>query len=211
MSTMNFGLELVTPQVGEVLTVADLQSQLRIEGHDADNALIGAYIVAAREYFEARTGLQLLTATWLFSSDRFPGRYAEDNIRPPTWRYGVIRLPKPPLQSVTLLQYVDTDLVLQTLAASEYQVSTRRKPGRVAPAPFKVWPVTDPLSFDAVRVTMVCGFGTAAAVPERCKQAIKLLVGHLYENREDTVDGALGKIPLGLESFIRASSYGEVM
>jgi uncharacterized phiE125 gp8 family phage protein len=41
-----------------------------------------------------------------------------------------------------------------------------------------------------VTVTFIAGYGdTAADVPERFKQAIKLLVGHWHEHREAYVTG----------------------
>lgn len=205
---MNYGLTLVTPASVEPITVDELKAHLRIADHDADNAILTAIISAAREYVEIRLDRQLVTATWKLWLDRFPGAYSE-YAAPVTWRSGVIRVPRPPLQSVTTLEYVDTDGALQTLATSEYQVSTSRSPGRIAPARFKVWPVTDPLTMDAVRVTFVAGYGLAASVPPRSIQAIKLLAGHLYENREDSTEMALSRIPCGLEAFLRTLSYGE--
>jgi len=39
-------------------------------------------------------------------------------------------------------------------------------------------------------------------IPERCKQAIKLLVGHFYEHREDVSEITLDKIPTGVASLL---------
>lgn len=205
---MSYGLTLITPPSGEPITVDELKAHARIADHDADNDVLAAFITTAREYFETRTDRQLLTATWLLTLDRFPGRDPDDST-PLSWRFGVVRIPRPPLQAVTLVQYVDADGATQTLATSEYQVSAARSPGRVAPARFKVWPIADPFTLDAVRVTFVAGYGAASAVPQRMKTAIALLAGHLYENREATAEVALSKLPYGLESMIRTAQYGE--
>lgn len=201
---MKYGLQLVTAPASEPITLDDAREHLRVRDTREDSS-IAAYVKAARAYVESVTGRQLVTATWRLVLDRFPGR-CEDEQLPYTWRYGTIRVPRPPLVSVSSVQYVDTDGVLQVLATSEYQVSTIQEPGRVAPARFKVWPVTDPQSLEAVRVEFVAGY---TDVPDDCRQAVRLLVGHLYENREATVDVALSVVPLGLQMFVHSCGYGE--
>jgi uncharacterized phiE125 gp8 family phage protein len=65
----------------------------------------------------------------------------------------------------------------------------------------KWWPATACYNYGAVQVTFVAGYGNAAAVPADLKAAIKLLVGHLYENREAVTLGAMpAELPLGFAS-----------
>ena len=205
---MKYGLTLVSAPAEEPVSLSEIKAHLYVSD-DVSNSTLTSQIIAAREYVENQTARQLVTATWEASWDRFPG-YGADDIRPVGWRFGTIRVPRSPLQSVTSLKYLDTDAVLQTLATSEYQVSTRTDPGRIAPARLKVWPITDPYSFDSVRVVFVAGYGAASAVPARLKQAIKLLVGHLHENREATITETVEReIPLGLKTFILSCAVGE--
>jgi uncharacterized phiE125 gp8 family phage protein len=161
---MKYGMEIVTPPAAEPVLVDDtLKAHLRVSGtlSTEENALLEAYVGVAREYFEDRTSRQLITCTRRVWYERFPGRFTEDNPRPPSWRFGVIRLPIAPVTAITAITYVDTDRVTQTLATSEYQYTVRKTPALVAPAPFKPWPVTDPLTLDAVSVTFTCGFGAS--------------------------------------------------
>ena len=202
------GLTLSVAPTVEPVSVDEIKSQLRIIDDDADNTTLSFYIQSAREFFETQTNRQLCTATWIATYDFFPGRKV-DEYRPPGWRYGIIRLPRSPLASVVSVQYIDTNGDTQTLASTEYQVSTKSEPGRVAPARFKVWPITDPMSMEAVTVTFTAGYGGASDVPVRFKQAIRFLVGHLYENREATVEQALTDLPLGFKSYLRASKIAE--
>lgn len=217
-----YGLQLVTPPVSEPFQVSDLQTALRISDADLAGGNLAGYITAAREYVEEQTRRQLMTATWLMTLDQFPGRRV-DEYRPPGWRYGIVRMPRAPLVNVASVQYIDVNQQLQTIpqytpgsgppnmitSQYYYQVSTIIEPGRVLPAPFTVWPVADPYSVEAVRITFTAGYASAALIPARILQAVQLLVGHLWEHREATIEQALACIPFGLQSFIRSGGYGE--
>lgn len=212
-----YGLNVVTPQVGEIFlpTDVDVLNHLRIDSSDADNSVLSLFITAAREFVEAVSARQFLPVQYLFTLDCFPGVH-EDEYRPLSWRYGSIRLPKPPLISVDMVQYIDTNGVLQTLQQNNdtitqggWQYSNKREPGVVAPQRFTVWPITDPQSYDAVQVTYTCGYANAAAVPQRAKQAIRMIMGHLYEHREDTIEQALSKVSPGALAFIAALTHAE--
>ena len=50
-------------------------------------------------------------------------------------------------------------------------------------------------------VTYVAGWTTAELVPETVKQAMRLLIGHWYENREDTQSGMVNR---AIENGVRA-------
>lgn len=206
-----FGLtQLVAPQ-SEPLTPADMQSHSRILQWDVDNGLLAGYITAARDYVETKLRRQLLTAQYILTLDQFPGRQVDD-YRPPTWRYGIIRMPLPPLQSVQSIQYVDpgqSSKVYTTLDPSMYQVSLNTEPGRVAPAAFQVWPATNPLVMEAIQVTFTCGWTDKSLIPPRIIQAIKMLVAHMYDNREPVVEAAANRLPYGLRTWLLSGGTGE--
>lgn len=96
------GLVLVTAPALEPLERSDVKDHLRITATD-EHDLLDAMIVAARRYAEdIGTHRQLLTATWRRTLDHFPA---------------VIELPRPPLQAVTSIKYVDSNGTIQTLGA----------------------------------------------------------------------------------------------
>jgi len=104
------------------------------------------------------------------------------------WEENVIELSKPPLQApLVSLKYIDPDGVEQTLATTEYEVDTTVEPGQVRLAYNKSWPSIRRQK-DAIRIQFKAGYGGAVAVPEMHKAAIKLHVGHLFENRELSAD-----------------------
>ena len=103
-------------------------------------------IKGARMLAEGKTRRAFITQTWDWLFDAFPA--------------SGLKVPKPPLQSVTSITYIDTDGNSQTLAATEYRVDNSTEPGRITPAFSKVWPVTRAVT-NAVTVRIVVGFGVA--------------------------------------------------
>lgn len=154
----------------EPVTLAEAKDQLRV-CHNADDTRITNLIVAARQQAEMVSRRQFITATWELKLDDFP--LGED----------YIKLPYPPLQSVTSIAYIDADGVSQTLASSVYDVDTHREPGRITLAYNQSWPTIRDQE-NAVTVTFKAGYGDAAGdVPDAVKEAIKLYIEDLYDGR----------------------------
>lgn len=140
-----------------------------------DDTDITALIKTARMMAERYTLHALVTQTLELVLDGFPT--------------GGIRLPMPPLQSVTSIKYIDTSEVEQTMDPLDYSVDDDSSVGLIVPAYGETWP-TDVLDqVNAVRVRYVAGFGAAAAVPEDIKSWIKIMVGTLYDNPQGVVVG----------------------
>jgi len=105
---------------------------------------------------------------------------------------------------VNSLKYFDTDGVEQTLTeGTDFLVDNESEPGRITPAPDTGWPATQNRP-NAVSVEFVAGFGDASKVPQGIKQAILLMVGHWYENREAvTMQGNnAGELPMAVDSLL---------
>lgn len=163
-------IALTSLPTDEPVTLAEVKAHLRIDATDTtEDAAITGFITAAREYCETYQGRQYLSATRVHQIDRFPS--------------AIIRLPYPPLISITSVVYVDSSGVTQTLASGDYLVDAVSQPGRIAPAYGCSWPSTRE-QLAAVTITCLCGYGTAADVPRRVKQAILLGVGSMWEHRE---------------------------
>lgn len=167
MTTTLGGLVLVTPPAEEPVTLEEAKLHLRLDT-TAEDSLISALIVAAREYVEMYTRRQLVTATWELSLDAWPL---------------CIRPPKPPLQVVTGITYMDSAETLQTVDPTMYRVDTTREPGRILVATGVSWPAVVRVP-GAIRVTYEAGYGAASAVPATFKQAMLLYMADMYEHRE---------------------------
>lgn len=184
---MPYGLTITTPPVEEPVTLVEAKAHLRVD-IEADDVFITNLIEAARIKYELETNLVLVNTTYTLFLDRFPL---------------IIRPPKSPLFSVATIKNIDNDGNLQTVPAADYKVDNRTIPGRIEEAFDKTWPTTRD-EVNAVEVEFVAGFGAAAAdVPLDIKQALLLLVGHWYENREDSISATtIVKIPNGLRSLV---------
>jgi len=176
-----------TEPEAEPITVDVMQDHLRVDSDD-EETLIESLITTARITVEHWTARQLITATWNLYLDAFKAE---------------IRVPYPPLQSVSSIKYYDTGGTQQTLDSSVYTVDTYAKPGRVVEAYSQTWPSTRSI-INAVDVEFVAGYGAAGSdVPEPLLQAMKLLVGHWFENREGVLIGVTAReLPLAVQSLI---------
>lgn len=157
---------------------------------DADDALIKRFLAAAVKQAEARLHRQLLQATRELTLDGWPGRFCS------------VELPRPPLQSVESVVYLDTDGVTQTLSEDAYLVDNAGYPGsaKVYPLSDDGWPEVKAGRPNVITITYVCGWEQAddpddatnpqiAALPENLVSWLLLKVGDLYENREGVIVG----------------------
>jgi uncharacterized phiE125 gp8 family phage protein len=183
-------LTVVTAPTVEPVSLAEAKLQCRVD-ISADDALITALIVAAREMAETITRRALITQTWDWVLDAFP-------------QGDRLEIPMPPLQSVTSITYVDQDEASDTVSSDDYVVDTDGEPGRVVLKSSATWPSVTLRVANGVAVRFVAGYGDAASdVPQAIRQAMLLTIGHWYENREDSVGvGNIQRIPIGATSLL---------
>lgn len=186
-------LYLVTDAVREPLTLPEVKDHLRITETDQDDVLM-ALIHLARVKLDGKDGIlgrALMTQTWDLYLDHFP---ATDGLP--------IRLPLNPVQSITSITYTDTDGNAQTWGVGNYTVDIYSEPAEIYPAYAKSWPSTRDV-VNAVKVRFVAGYGdNAYNVPPPVLQAMKLIIGHYYENREDSTTLDLKNLPRGVDALL---------
>lgn len=118
--------------------------------------------------------------------------------------FGNDRLPFPPLVTVESITYLGTDGVDHEMVEGEFKQLLN---GSIAPLAGQSWPAVGS-SPEAVRVRYTAGYPDvgdppASTVPAAIKQAILLLVGHWYENRESVVTGTIATtLPLAAEALL---------
>jgi len=222
------GLTQVIAPASEPVLLEEAKDHLRV-GINDDDTYIKSLVRAARQYIENLTGMQLVTATWQASYDRFPRysqlgglQYASEALWgqriPQTELSGrawpdraSFRLPRAPLQAVQSINYVAGSTgAITTLAAALYLVDTTTRPGRIAPACGQIWPIAQ-AQLGSVVITYLAGYGAPANVPETLKLAIKMLVSHWYEHREAVSEGpAMNSIPIGVSALLASEWDGEL-
>ena len=158
---------------------------------------IDRLIVMAREQVEAFIQRQLINATWQLRLDRWPSPNR-------------LLLPMSPVSSVTTFKYYNTSGTLTTLATTEYVLDEDAEPARIMEAFEKTWPVLRNRP-GAVEITYVAGYGAAgSSVPASIRQAMFLLIGTMYENRETLVIGAPAhELPLTVERLLNPYCVGD--
>lgn len=146
----------------EPLHVEEAKLHLRtVPGDNAEDALlIAPLITAAREYCENATGLALVPQNII--------------AYPETW--GLWRLPRPPVLSVTEIAWHDAGGRRHCLNEEAYQVDQAEGLLLVEKPP--AGGLRTGLNPIEVR------YRAGGAVPKTVRQAMLLLVGHWYQNRE---------------------------
>lgn len=162
--------------------------------NDDDNDYIDSLIEVVRKKIDGADGYLgrcLITQTWdCFLDWNFP-----DGDRS-------IEIPLGPLQSVTYIKHTDTDGVVQTVNSSVYTVDIKTARSRILPAYSQYWPSCRDI-VNAVQIRGVFGHGlTDASIPAPIKHAMKLMIGHLYENREETTTLDLSALPQGVAALL---------
>lgn len=155
----------------EPITLDDAKLNLRVEC-DADDALITALIVAARRWCEDYENRAYITQT--ITAKTF-------------WLPSQIILPRPLLQSVTSIVYVDLAGDDQTLSDTLYDVDTFREPGQVTKAFNAIYPTVRG-DVNGVTIVYKAGYGDVSTdVPQETIQAIHMLIDHYYNDREGSM------------------------
>jgi len=183
---------LLTAPTSEPITLAEAKKQCELSLTDtAHDDQLMMLIQAAREQWEHDTDSACLTQTWTVTLECF----LDD----------VIYLPKRPVASVTHVKYYDSGNTLQTLSTSVYALDPAARAIRLKY--LQAWPDAV-YRWDAITITYVCGYASAALVPAIHKAAMRLLIGHYFENRDMLMSDALTSIRAYeclVKKFMRAS------
>ena len=168
-----------------IITVADLKAHLRVT-HTQEDTLISALRSAAISWVEEHCNIKL-------------GSYTARGYLP-DWR--VAYFPIGPVTAITELKYqttADKDYTtdLTTLGTTLWYTDEITQPARIA---FRDYPTTYDYALTPVVVTFTAGYTT---MPAPVLQAIRLLVAHMYENRQEEVIGTITtRLKFGLEALL---------
>ncbi len=174
--------KIITP-AEPVIDLVTLKSHLRVD-HAFDDSIISAYLAAAMAYAQHYTGAAIGEQELEVALDGFP--------------CGAISLPLAPAQSVISITYVDESASEQTLVSTAYTLDNYGLSHWVLPSSATDWPAT----YEAANVVRVRYMAGSAALDPAIKAALMLLVGHLYENRQEATEKKLSSVPLGVNALL---------
>ena len=174
--------KIITP-AEPVIDLVTLKAHLRVD-HAFDDAVISAYLSAAMAYAQHYTGVAIGQQEVEVALDGFPS--------------GAISLPLAPASSVVSIVYVDEAAADQTLPNTAYALDNYGISHWVLAAAGSEWPAT----YEAANVVRVRYMAGASVLDAAVKAALMLLVGHLYENRQEAAEKKLSSVPLGVNALL---------
>ncbi|MEO8678153.1 MAG: hypothetical protein ABI665_03850 [Vicinamibacterales bacterium] len=211
---------LITAPANPPMTTAYAKKHIKAIS-TAEDALVDGWVLAATSYFEELTGRQIMTATreaWLDACPDSRGR---------------IEIPKPPLQQIVSVAYVDASGTLQPSfgdgASPEvlsYAVKAPQGPhaarGWIEPVSGVQWPSTLAES-GAVRIRYRCGYGdtprsidastgalVAGSPPDLILSILCFLIGTFDQFRSAVHQqdrGTIAEVPYGVKMMIDGFKY----
>jgi uncharacterized phiE125 gp8 family phage protein len=185
--------------IAEPITLAEAKLHLRVDddgdspASHPDDPLILALITAARQHAENFTGRAIASATYVYRRSLF------DDCG--------IRLPRPPVVALVSVEYMDDAGLWVAVDPTTYHLDDDPEEPSVVLNAEAEWP--EPGAFASpVRVTYEAGFNDGdsppvSTLPEPIRQAMLLLIGHLYENREAVTEKATYELAMGVKSLLR--------
>lgn len=197
MTTSGWALRrIVEPQI-EPITLEEARSQCQIDAdltvHDTD---LTRYIKAAREAAEAYCKRSWVEQVWRISAAEFDRScYPND---------AGVQLPMGPVIQINSVTYLDSDGARVAMDVANYQLIDDEEPALLVPAYSVVWPYGR-VQQGAVQIEYTAGYASqgspagADGVPELARQAMLMLVGHWFANREAISAGAMAEIPYAFE------------
>lgn len=211
------------PPVVEPVSLAEAKAHLRVDSEAEDDLIMGL-IQAAREWVEVYLDRTLITTQWTMKMDSFPtmARQLSEaymdrtfiatqmttraDIFPPD-----IELPRAPMSktnTATTITYVTAEGTTTTLPTSQYRVDIDSTPGVVRPLYAGTWPAHR-VDQNSVTITWYAGYGDSGLkVPQAIRTPIKMLVSHLWRNREMTTAVALTETPMAVKTLLDSQRWG---
>jgi uncharacterized phiE125 gp8 family phage protein len=155
-------LQVLARSPYEPLSVAQVKDNLRITSSNLDyDSLILGWIAAARQKAEHYCNRALVPQRIVQSTDSLDPQGQ--------------RIVSGPVQSLLLVQYVDSSGALTTLAPSAYQLDASQLPARVFPAVGTSWPQSLARA-GAVKITAEVGYAPFAATEAQVQASVPACV-----------------------------------
>lgn len=185
--------QITEQPTAEPVTLAEVKARLRLTS-TADDALITGLITVAREYAESITFRSLAKKTYAVFFDRFPAPLDP------------IRVPNPPLITVSAIKYLDASLSQQIWDPSEYFVADMQSPGLIVPKPGFTYPSAARVP-GAVEVDCIAGYDASSPdtdpqIPAKFQEGIRQLAVHFYSHPEAVAVEKFNVLPITIKALL---------
>lgn len=164
--------KVTTAPASEPISTADAKTYLNVST-SLHNTLIDNLVSAARVHYERYTGSavisQTITQVWEFTPCEAEFELAVSPLI---------------ISTLPILSYVDANGSYQTWAASNYTLDSISPLARIVKNSTASWPTVGDFP-NRWKCVYLAGYADATSVPEDIIDSILLMVGFLYENRED--------------------------
>ena len=153
----------------EPITIDEIKEFARIDGTEEDT-LISGFIVAARMNCEAFLGRALIEQTITMKMDFWAGE--------------VIKLPRPPLISITAVETLDESDMATEYSSDNYYIITESIPGQLVIKRGVTFPFNSDRDHGGYQIRFKAGYGDSRNdVPKAIREGLKLWATDIYENR----------------------------
>lgn len=186
-------IRVITPPAKEPITLAEAKAHLRVDHADEDG-LISMLISSARKTAERWLRRALITQE-LRATIEIPQPVSTPLTGPLGRVKTALKIPRPPLQAVTMVEIETAPGVWEPVAPDDYVVDEDAEPAVIRPM-FGTW------GTGRVRVTYVAGYGdNETDVPEPIRQGMLLLIGDWYQYREETMAEGPQRLATGVSAL----------
>ena len=164
-------------------TLAEAKAHIRID-HDYEDSYISTLIAVAYSHVQNYTNRAIIQSIEILKLDTFQDK---------------ITIPETPVISLSSIAYNDEDGVLQ--AFTDYYLNNRCLYATIEAADGFSFPTTDGTPENVV-ITYETGY---TVIPTPIEQACLLIIGSLYEQRENHIIGVqINEIPVSAEYLLNA-------
>lgn len=165
-------VSVTTQPAEEPVTLAQAKLHCRVDTSDEDT-LITALIVSARQLVESYCKRSLISQTRKLTLNGFPG-------------CDFIELPYGPVASVTSVTSYNSDNDDAVFSTDAYKLGA----DKIYLNDGYTWP-SSLRDHDSCEIVYVAGRANADSLEQEFKQAVLMIVGHWYENRETVAVGTI--------------------
>jgi len=169
-----------------MITLEEAKEHLRVD-HEIEDDLIQVLIQAAYLHAEKKTRRSLIEREIDLVIDSLPQRDKP------------IEIQYAPVKEIISFDYISASGNPESIDPSMLRLDTRELYPKLMPQFGTVWPdvIAEP---ESITIGIKVGY---TETPADIRQALLLMVGHLYEHRESVVIGAaLSELPMGVDMLL---------